>query len=579
MRTRPFGVLCLVVLLAACAPAAPTPSPAAPAAKAPAAQATAAPAAKPAESKPAAAPVGTPIGAAPAASGAAAAAKAPEPKPGGDIVFGQDSEPDTLDPHVTGSRHAYIDIISVFDTLIVQDDDLSFKPWLAERWEVSPDQLTYTFSLRKGVTFHDGTPFNAQAVKFSFDRMVDPETKSRAARAALGPYTGSEVVDDYTIKVSFSQPFGPFFDGLSQAILAPVSPAAVQKFGADFGDNPVGTGPYMFKEWVKKDRVVLVKNPDYNWPAPIFKHTGPGYVDSITFKFITEDAIRVATVETGETNVINTVPPEDWVRAQNDPKFRTLSGVLTGKPYSWEMNTKVPPTNDPAVRQAILYAVDKDAVINTLFKGAYVKAFGPLAQPTIGYDKAVESMYPHDQAKAKAILDQAGWTPGPDGIRVKDGQRLKLVWTTIIDPRPVEQIQAQMKEVGIEVEPKLLPLPIQIPTGQKGEDYNLIQLRYVTGDPDVMRIIYYSKNIGIGFNWSLFSDPSFDKIVEDAAATTDLNKRKELYAQTQKVVMDQALTLPLHVSHQLMVTRGEVHGVRLDTRGNTPWLYDAYIEK
>lgn len=584
MHMRRLSLLCLAVLLTACTPAAPSPGATAP----PAAQATTAPAAKPAESKPAEAakpaeskpaeaakPVNTPI----AAATAAPAAKAPEPKAGGDIIFGQDSEPDTLDPHVTGSRHTTIAIVNVFDTLVVQDDDLSFKPWLAEKWEVSPDQLTYTFYLKKGVKFHDGTPFNAQAVKFSFDRMVNPDTKSRSARAAMGPYKSSDVVDDYTVKVNFTAPFGPFLDSVSSVILAPVSPTAVQKWGADFGDHPVGTGPYVFKEWVKKDHVTLTRNPDYNWAAPIFKHNGPGYVDSITFKYITEDPVRVATVETGETNVINTVPPDDWVRAKNDPKFHVLSGVLTGHPYNWEINTKAPPTNDLAVRQAILYAVDKDAVINTLFKGAYVKAYGPLSQPTIAYDKAVESMYQHDIEKAKSLLDQAGWKPGPDGIRVKDGQRLKIIWETIIDARPVEQLQAQMKEIGMEVEPYLAPLNLHIDIGQKGEGYNLIQLRYVAGDPDTMRVIYHSKNIGIGFNWSLYSDPNLDKILEDAAASTDINKRKELYSQAQKIVMDQALTLPLNVSHQLMVTRGEVNGVRLDTRGNTPWMYDAYISK
>ena len=579
MPRRSFLYLAAMTM-AACTPAAPAASPTSPPAQPskPAEAAKPAEASKPADAKPT--PPASGQAAPIAAVTAAPAATAPQPKNGGDIVFGQDSEPDILDPHVTGSRHTTIAIVNVFDTLLVQDDDLSFKPWLAERWEQSTDQLTYTFYLRKDVKFHDGTPFNAEAVKFSFDRIMDPETKSRSARASMGPYKSADVIDPYTVKVNFTQPFGPFLDSVSQVTLAPVSPAAVKQWGADFGDHPVGTGPYVFKEWVKKDHVTLTKNPDYNWAAPIFKHNGPGYVDSVTFKYITEDPVRVATLETGETNVINTVPPDDWIRAKADPaKFSVLSGVLTGHPYCWEINTKVAPTNELAVRQAILYAVDKDAIINTLFKGAYIKAYGPIAQPTVGYDKAVESMYPYDPAKAKALLDEAGWKPGPDGIRVKDGQRLKIIWETIIDARPVEQLQAQMKQVGIEVEPNLAPLNLHVGIGQKGEGYNLIQLRYVTGDPDVMRVIYYSKNIGIGFNWSLYSDPALDKILEDAAATTDLNKRKELYAQSQKIVMDQALTVPLHVSHQLMVTRSEVHGVRLDTRGNTPWLYDAFIAK
>lgn len=584
LRRRLLAPVCLVaVWLLACSPATPAPN-------VPAGPGAAGGAGTPAGGQsPPAIPTAVPVlpAASPAAvtspaAGAAApgvVGNAPAPRPGGDLIFGQDSEPDILDPHVSGSRHAYIDMVSIFDTLLAQADDLSFKPWLAERWEISPDNLSYTFFLKKGVKFHDGTPFTAAAVKFSFDRIVDPATRSLAARSALGPYKSSEVVDDYTLRLNLSQPFGPLFDGLSQPTLVPVSPAAVQKWGTDFGEHPVGTGPYMFKEWVKKDHVTLVKNPDYNWPAPIFKHTGPGYVDTITFKFISEDATRVATVETGETNIINTVPPEDWERLKSDAKYRTLAGLLTGKPYGFEFNTKLTPTNDLKVRQAIEHAVDKNAINRTLFRGQYVVAHGPLAQPTFGYEKAVEGIYPYDPARAKALLDEAGWAPGPDGVRVKDGQRLRMVWGTIIDTRPAEQIQAQLKEVGFEVEVRNLPLATQTDICQRGADVNTCMLRYVTGDPDVIRITYHSRNIGAGFNWSFFDDPTFDKLLEDAAGTTDLTKRKELYSQAQRTVMSQALTLPLFISAQLMVTRGEVYDVRLDTRGNTPWLYDAYIAR
>lgn len=184
------------------------------------------------------------------------------PRSGGSLQIGLQSEPDSLDPHVTPYAVSHNVMMNVFDTLVWQDPvDGSFKPGLATSWEASLDGLSYRFNLRLGVTFHDGTPCDATAVKFTFDRIVDPATKSGYAASLLGPYAGSEVVDQSTLQVHFTEPYAPLLDSLSQAFLGIVSPAAIAQLGNDaFGQQPVGTGPFVFKEWTSDDHITLVRN-------------------------------------------------------------------------------------------------------------------------------------------------------------------------------------------------------------------------------------------------------------------------------------------------------------------------------
>src|SRR5438046_2052607 len=173
-------------------------------------------------------------------------------------------------------------------------------PAIAEKWEVSPDATVYTFNLKKGVKFHDGTPFNGAAVKFTLDRIVDPTTKAGQSHDQLGPYDHTEVVDDYTIKVVMKQPYAPLLTNMN---------------------GYMGIGPFMFKEWVPKDHVTLVKNPDYNWGSSFFKHTGPAYLDEVVYKIIPEPSVRTGTLKTGETQIIDELDPLEYATLSKDPKF------------------------------------------------------------------------------------------------------------------------------------------------------------------------------------------------------------------------------------------------------------------
>ncbi len=506
-------------------------------------------------------------------------ARAQTPVRGGELRFGLRTEPDNLDPAVTPWAVSHRVMMHVYDTLVWQDPgDLGFKPGLAESWQVSPDGLAYTFKLRRGARFHDGTPFNAAAVKFTFDRIADPETKSGFAATLLGPYAGADLIDEQTIRVRFKVASAGFLDGASQAFLGIVSPAAVRQQGKDFGQRPVGTGPFIFKEWVRQDHITLERNPDYQWASPVFKHQGPAYLDRVVFKIIPEDGTRLATLENGETNFIETVPEQDLARLRGDSRFKLIVGAIPGLPIGVFLNAQREPTDVLEVRQAILYGLSRLDIIKTVYFGAYQPAHGPLARNTLAYNKKVETFYPFDRSRARDLLERAGWKAGAGGTRQKDGKPLRVEFVSSeFFKGLVTVIQAQLRELGVQVEPKLLANPTRLATASRGE-MNLANLGWVASNPAVLGHFFHSKNIG-AYNWPRYKDTRVDELLERAESTLDLEKRKQYYGEVQEVAMQQALWFPIYEQLNFCAARTELHDVRPDARGSYLWLYDAYVTR
>jgi len=469
--------------------------------------------------------------------------------------------------------------INVFDPLIWQAPDLSYVPGLAEAYEVAPDGTAFTFYLRRDVRFHDGTPVNAEAVKFSWDRIMNPETKSKTALNQMGPFKQAVVVDEFTVRAEFNEPFAPFLDAASQSYCAPVSPTAVAKHGSDFAHNLVGTGPYMLKEWIDRDHITLVKNPDYNWAPSIFGHQGAAYLDEIIFKFIVDDATRVGTLQSEETDGIDAVPPKDVAGFQDDPDtYQIITAPVTGIPNLLAVNTELAPTNDLAVRQALNLGIDKATIIQTLFFGLYVPGYGPLNAATLGFDPTLAEIYPYDPERAESTLQAAGWAKGADGIYAKGDQRAAVSYFTTPQDVIPPLLQAQWKEIGIESEIKQMDYNALIPLVTKG-DHNLASIGWIQADPDVARILLYSKNIENGYGWTRFRSAELDDLLVRAAATVDAAQRTELYGQIQQIAMRNALVVPIHDLAAIYALRSYVKGFRVDTRGWYPWLYDVSIDR
>lgn len=345
---------------------------------------------------------------------------------GGELTYALATSPDTLDPHRSGLAVAVRVIRTIFDSLVVQLPDNSIKPWLATSWTISEDGKSYTFKLRQDVKFQDGTPFNAEAVKYNFDRILDPATKAGNAAALLAPYQSSEVIDEYTVKLNLASPSRAFLGNLSQALLGIVSPTAAKKYGDRFGQNPVGTGPFKFVGWAENSEIKVERNPDYKWAPELVKNEGAPFLDGIAFKIVPEEATRIGSVLSGQVLAAETVPPQNIVSLKNDSKFQLLEANTVGLPYTLFFNLEREPWNEEKARQAVQLAIDVDSIVKTLYLGTYDRAWSPLTPGTFGYDPSLENSVKPDLDKANALLDELGWVKGADGIRAKDGKKLSL---------------------------------------------------------------------------------------------------------------------------------------------------------
>ncbi|MBA2753767.1 MAG: hypothetical protein H0U40_04800, partial [Chloroflexia bacterium] len=307
-------------------------------------------------------------------------------EPGGTLTYGLGFDIDgTLDPGVTHFDSTIRVTLNICEPLVWMPSATEIVPGLAESWEVSEDGLEYTFTLKQGVTFHDGTPFNAEAVQFTFDRIVQADKMAATPQAAtpdpatvivagqahdqIGTYDHSEIIDDHTIKMVLTRPFSPFLTGLN-GYLGIVSPTAVRTMGlAEFARAPVGTGPFRFKEWVEADHVTIERNPDYTWGSSFFGHQGAAYFDEIIYKVIPDAAVRTGTLLSGETQYIDELDPLQSEDVSGDDALEVIRQGQPGSGWVLLVNQARPdrPVADVKVRQALEYAIDKVAFNEAVF--------------------------------------------------------------------------------------------------------------------------------------------------------------------------------------------------------------------
>jgi peptide/nickel transport system substrate-binding protein len=521
-------------------------------------------------------------------------ARAQDVPQGGTLTYGVGFDvDDTLDPQVTNYDSTIRVMLNVCEPLIWMATATEFYPGLAESWEISDDGLTYTFKLKEGVTFHDGTPFNAEAVQFTFDRVVEGRKLSEAGEEVdpetvivpgqgynqIDAYDHAEIVDDHTIKLVLSRPFGPFLSGLN-GYLGIVSPTAVKEMGlAEFARKPIGTGPFTVQEWVEHDHVTLAKNPDYNWGSSFFEHSGAAYLDEMIYKFIPEDAVRTGTLLSGESQYIDLVDPLQLADLQENPDIVVIQQGQPGTGWIllFNMARTESPQADVAVRRALSYAIDKEAMNQAVWGGTNSPASSPLMKPTFGYEPKTEEVYTYDPAKAASMLDEAGWVLNGE-IREKDGQPLALYWPT--QDRPNDKamatfVQGAFREVGVDVQVDVMERGAASEKQEAG-DYDLSFLWFSYADPDVLRTLFYSGNIG-NFNYANYNNPEVDQMLLDAAASNDAEVRQELYSKIQLQMLDEAVTIPLADSITYNAKLATLEGDFLDFLASYVWMNDAHF--
>ena len=464
------------------------------------------------------------------------------------LTIGSRLEFTVLDPHKSSAAFDAPLFFGVFENLIMRDGNTGdLHPALATDWSVSDDGLTWTFQLREDVVFHDGTPFNAEAAAFNFKRMVDPATESQYARFEIGPFADARAIDEFTLELEFSSPYGLLPSALSTYGMGMMSPAAVERLGDDVSWNPVGTGPYRFVSFTPGQSVVLEKNPDYAWAPDFMSRTEP-YFDTITFRFIEEDATRAAALERGEIDMALYLDAFDWLDFEANPNFETHGYERLGyPPAGLFINVMKSPTDDVRVRQALVHATDSQLLRDVIFEGIYNPSGGVMSTFSFGYDATAGEMYPYDPERAGELLDEAGWTlNSATGYRERDGERLTIEYLTLSGvASQAEVLEAEWRRQGIQVNVLVQDNPAQQGTAQEGL-HNVVWSQWGGVDPSALQGRYGCENIGGGWNFAHYCNDRVTEIFELARAETDQDVRAELFSELQHILMGDATIVPLY---------------------------------
>ncbi|MFT4259436.1 ABC transporter substrate-binding protein [Microbacterium sp.] len=502
---------------------------------------------------------------------------------GGELVWsieGANLSAGHMDPQISQLDVSGMVQRAVLDSLVFQEADGSFSPWLATDWDVSPDSTEYTFELRDDVTFTDGEKFDAAAVKANFDRIVDPETESAQAASMLGAdfYKGTEVTGDYTVKVTFTQPYAPFLQAASTPQLGFYSPKVLEESGDELkAGGPgitVGTGPFVLTEYTPDQEIVYTRNDDYAWGPHDAK--APAF-ETLRVEIQPEASVRTGVISSGEADLASNIPPN--LASDLGDGITVDSVEYPGLPYSLYLNEKYGVFADEKVRQAFARGIDIDAAVEEIFFGQFPRAWSVLGSTTPGYDASLEGTWPYDAAEAERLLDEAGWTTRDvDGIRMKDGQRLSvrwIAWTPVPDDRAAlgNAIQSDLKKIGIEVVREVLePGAYNEQYGPK--TFDLTDWGFSGVDPDFLRNHLHTD----GFqNASQVADPALDALLEEAVGTSDQETRNALYAEVQQWNAQHVAIVPLYSPSAITAVGERVDGLAYDLYGR-PLFYDVRVD-
>jgi peptide/nickel transport system substrate-binding protein len=476
------------------------------------------------------------------------------------LVVGQIAEPKSLDPHAVTAVNDFRILMNIYEGLVrYKDGTLQVEPALAETWTISDDGLTYRFDLRPGIKFHDGTPLTAAAVKFNFDRMLDENHPYHDT----GPFPLSfffSAIDEIetrgagTVVFRLKEPYAPFLSNLAYPTGLIVSPEAVKRHGADFGRNPSGTGPFRFAEWESNAKVVVVRNDLYWGDAPS--------LEAVVFRPITDANTRVAEMLSGGLDLMVEVPPDNVDQFAKDAAFTVHEQA---GPHVWFLilNAKEGPMADKRVRQAVNYAIDKKSLVENVLQGTAQVAAGPTPPAFSWAYNDNLSPYPHDPEKARELIRAAGHEGAELTFYVTEGG------SGMLDPIPMgAAIQADLAEVGFDVKIETYEWNTflgKVNPGLEGKA-DMAEMAWMTNDPDTLP--YLALRTGAfpdagGFNSGYYSNPTVDKLLEDARRSTDQAERARLYKQMQSIVREDAPWAFIANWKQNAVTSSQVSGFKL----------------
>ncbi|MEV7010001.1 ABC transporter substrate-binding protein [Streptosporangium sp. NPDC051022] len=484
------------------------------------------------------------------------------PRPGGALRIGVSEDPVCLDPPQANFASAVNVMRQLFDSLTDQDPRSGeIKPWLATSWEIDARATSFTFHLREGATFSDGAPVDARAVKANLDEVVKLGAKSLFASTYLSGYKGTTVVDARTARVEFAQPNIQFLQATATTSLALSSPASLARPAADRCRAPVGSGPFVLDRWQTNQSVSVKKRSGYAWGSSLSAHRGEAYLDSVEFRIVPEQGVRSGVLTSGQVDAITDVQPVTE-RQFRGGGFQVLSRHNPGLPYALYPNTFRPLLGDEAVRRAISKGIDREQVVKVVLTPTYRPATSILTGTTPAYLDQRDRLA-HDPAGAAALLDGAGWRPGPDGIRVKDGVKLSpnVYFTTGFNPNTtiLELLRQQLRVIGVDLQLR----PVDAAGFGAAQKNGLIDFRWgnsTRADPDILRTVFSTK-----FSAAAYLPPSdLDGELEKQVTALDQAGRAKVVGEIQRIVLDRGYAVPVFELAQVVGVSRRVHGLTLD---------------
>jgi len=499
---------------------------------------------------------------------------------GGVLNIGIPVEPETLDPGDAVYVQEQFILMNIFDSLLSISPEGELYPALATAWEPNADYSEFTFTLREDVTFHDGTPFTADAVKASFDHINSDAVLESGGKSLLQDhaYVETVVVDDYTVTVKFGASYPLFLRDAARQWLSISSPAALDEFGADYGRNPVGTGPFKFVQWDAQSQIVLERNDEYNWGPEFAAHEGPAYLDQIVFRILPEAATRLTAFETGEILIAGEPPALDAIALAESGSAAIQTFAQPGIPAILMINATKAPTDNVNVRKAMILAVNQEELAQTAFQELGLPAYSVVSPTTWAYDEAAASLYSYNPEEAARLLEEAGWVDADgDGIREKDGELLTVDWPD--NPAWSEAFNelliGYLTEVGFDVQYRSMDDGAAYEELLAG-NYTLVYMYWTRPDPSPLRYLFHSENANGGGAWTNFVNEDLDAALADADVNTDEEARKQDYIAAQNIIMENALVLPMFTVNTSYLTSPSIQGFTFDLEGY-PLLYDISI--
>lgn len=469
-------------------------------------------------------------------------------------------DPGCLDPaipsYVPGVNRA------VFDSLTELDPATgSTVPWLAESWEINGDASVYTFHLKEGVTFSDGTPFDAEAVKANFDHVKEAGPRLGGAYNLMTTYESTKVLDPNTVQVTFTGPNAGFLQASSSLNLAVVSPSTLDLDEKDRCQGKlVGSGPFVLHSYEADQQVALERRDDYAWGSEMRENRGEAYLDRIEFTVVGESSVRSGGLQSGQFDVIE-ASPQDEVLLEKSSTARLTHQPQGGLTTTLHLNHRSPLLAEEAVRKAMSLGIDREEIVSTTLSPRYRPATAPLTAAQPGHVD-LSAKLARDADRAKKVLDAAGWKEGPDGIRTRGGTRLSIEVMLIGGAPAIELAKQQLAEIGMELMIKVLPVATYQQREQAG-DFDVSFSSRGRPDGDILRELYSTRAL----NRYDLQPSSLDGLLEAQAAEPDQTARESILAEAQEYIVDHGVSVPLYDGIQVHACSNQVKAMRYDLSG------------